>query len=106
IIKAIENLKYRAKTSEDYLILSKSNLILGNNENATLYTNKALSQDPANKNAKDLAQLIQYQNAIQTNNHSVTIEEIENMNVSTELKPIKTFIKKQKSMENVNLHIN
>lgn len=103
IIKAIENLKERAKTSEDYVILSKSNLILGNNEKATMYNIKALNQDPANKNAQDLAKLIQYGNV---KNHSITTEEIENMNVSSELRPIKTFIKKQKSIENVNLRTN
>src|SRR5690606_25171146 len=106
IIKAIENLENRSKTSEDYVIVSKSNFILGNNEKATIYTNKALNQDPGNKNAKDLAKLIQYWNAIKVKNHSVSTEEIENMNVSPELRPIKTYIKKQKSTKNVNLHTN
>lgn len=106
IIKAIENLENRSKTSEDYVIVSKSNFILGNNEKATTYNNKALNQDPGNKNAKDLAKLIQYGNAMQVKNHSVTTEEIENMNVSPELRPIKTFIKKQKSKENANLPTN
>lgn len=106
IIKAIENLENRSKTSEDYVILSKSNFILGNNEKATMYNNRALNQDPGNKNAKDLAKLIQYGKAIQAESYSVTTEEIENINVSSELRPIKTFIKKLKSKENVNLHTN
>lgn len=106
IIKAIKNLKNRAKSSEDYVTLSKSNFILGYNKKALMYTNKVLNRDPVNKDARDLLKLIHYGSNTRVNDHSIISEDIENMNVSTELRPIKTFIKRQKSMKNSTLHTN
>lgn len=56
-----EKLERRAVSSEALVQISKSNLLLGNNDEAVAYANKALVKDNTNQKARDLRELVTVQ---------------------------------------------
>jgi hypothetical protein len=56
-----EKLERRASSAQDLVQISKSNLLLGNNEEAAVYADKALAKDNTNQNARDLRELVTVQ---------------------------------------------
>lgn len=56
-----EKLEKRATNSEDIMQVSKSNLLLGNNEKAATLADKALEKDITNQEARDIKKLAEAQ---------------------------------------------
>jgi|SRR5690606_32703117 len=92
--KALENLEYRAKTSNDFITISKSNLLLGNEGKAIVYAEKALKQDPHNIVASDLLKLGKFKEIAHAND-SIALQQINQITVIPELQHIKHYVKQQ-----------
>ena len=104
-IEYSKKIEKRAKTSQDLVTVSKSNLILGNSEKAISYANKALEINKNDKNALALKKLAQYNEALQKKDSSY-LKQNRVPAVTPELISVKKYIRqnnlaiKQKKVTN------
>jgi len=91
---AVEKIEKRAKTTEDFVILSKTNLVLGNSDKAFKYAELALQKEPNHKIANDLKNLAAL-NVATFNKDSLTLMNLKKTKVSPQLRPVKRYLTRQ-----------